>query len=166
MTDPNFKSDSASSAPSPFACAPSPPELQLENQLCFAVYAAAHAFTQAYKKHLEPLGLTYPQFLVMLLLWQQEGRSVNELGYPLHLDSGTLTPLLKRMEKAGFLRRGRDLSDERVTRIWLTEHGRSLQTSACAIPHAMLEASGLSIEDLGRLRHQMLSLGNALRTSA
>jgi DNA-binding MarR family transcriptional regulator len=142
-----------------------PPELKLDNQLCFAVYAAAHAFAQAYKPHLEPLGLTYPQYLVMLLLWERDGRSVNELGAPLHLDSGTLTPLLKRMEAAGFLSRQRDAKDERVTRIHLTAHGKSLSETARAIPAAMLCASGLDVTGLSELRDRIAELGEGLRNA-
>ncbi len=85
----------------------------LDNQLCFAVYSASHAFSQAYRPHLEPLGLTYPQYLVLLVLWEKDGLSVKELGKRLFLDSGTLTPLLKRMEQGGWLTRKRDSRDER-----------------------------------------------------
>jgi DNA-binding MarR family transcriptional regulator len=140
-----------------------PPELKLDNQLCFAVYSAAHAFAQAYKPHLEPLGLTYPQYLVMLLLWERDGRSVNELGAPLRLDSGTLTPLLKRMEKAGFVRRQRDARDERVMRIHLTPQGHALREAARAIPAAMLCASGLDLTGLSDLRDRVAEVGDALR---
>ncbi|HTN41912.1 MAG TPA: MarR family transcriptional regulator [Asticcacaulis sp.] len=139
------------------------PELLLENQICFAVYSAAHAFAQAYKPHLEPMGLTYPQYLVMLLLWEQDGRSVNALGQPLHLDSGTLTPLLKRMEKAGLVIRQRDAKDERIMRIHLTDHGRALQARARAIPPAMLCASGLELDGLMTLRDEVKALGQNLR---
>lgn len=141
----------------------SPPELKLENQICFAVYSAAHAFAQAYKPHLEPMGLTYPQYLVMLLLWDQDGRSVNEIAHPLHLDSGTLTPLLKRMEKAGLLTRVRDERDERIVRIHLTAHGKSLSEKARAIPPAMLCASGLELDDLMALRDEVKALDKAMR---
>jgi DNA-binding MarR family transcriptional regulator len=141
----------------------SPPELLLENQICFAVYSAAHAFAQAYKPHLDPMGLTYPQYLVMLLLWEEDGRSVNALGQPLHLDSGTLTPLLKRMEKAGLVTRKRDTKDERVMRIHLTDHGRSLRDRARTIPPAMLCASGLELDGLMALRDEVKMLGQNLR---
>ncbi|HTM81493.1 MarR family transcriptional regulator [Asticcacaulis sp.] len=141
----------------------SPPELLLENQICFAVYSAAHAFAQAYKPHLDPMGLTYPQYLVMLLLWEQDGRSVNALGQPLHLDSGTLTPLLKRMEKAGLVTRQRDAKDERIMRIHLTDHGRALRERARAIPPAMLCASGLELEGLMALHEEVKALGRNLR---
>ncbi len=142
---------------------PTPPQLRLENQLCFAVYSAAHAFAQAYKQWLEPMGLTYPQYLVMLLLWEKDGRSVNELGQPLMLDSGTLTPLLKRMEKAGFVTRARDERDERVTRIVLTEDGRALRTKAESIPPALLCATNLSIDDASTTRQKMKDLSRRLR---
>ncbi len=141
------------------------PELLLENQLCFAVYSAAHAFAQAYKPHLDPLGLTYPQYLVLLLLWEKDGRSVNELGKPLQLDSGTLTPLLKRMEKTGFITRGRDAKDERVTRIHLTAEGLALKDRAKAIPQAMLCATGLELDSLIGLRQQIKTVGESLRNS-
>ncbi len=145
------------------ANAPSPPELLLENQLCFSVYSAAHAFAQTYKTWLEPMGLTYPQYLVMLLLWERDGRSVNELGQPLMLDSGTLTPLLKRMEKAGFIRRTRDDKDERVTRIVLTEEGAALRDKARAIPAELLCATTLNLDELIGLRDRMKDLGASLR---
>jgi DNA-binding MarR family transcriptional regulator len=141
----------------------SPPELQLDNQICFAVYSAAHAFAQAYKPHLDPMGLTYPQYLVMLLLWEQDGRSVNELGQPLHLDSGTLTPLLKRMEKAGLITRKRDTKDERIMRIHLTDHGHALRERARTIPPAMLCASGLELDGLMALREEVKALDRNLR---
>ena len=141
----------------------SPPELRLENQICFAVYSAAHAFAQAYKPHLDPMGLTYPQYLVMLLLWERDGRSVNEIARPLHLDSGTLTPLLKRMEKAGLVTRQRDTKDERIMRIHLTDHGRSLRERACTIPQALLCASGLELSGLTALRDEVNLLAQNLR---
>src|SRR4028118_2098263 len=87
--------------------------LKLSNQLCFAVYSAAHAFSAAYKPVLDPLGLAYPQYLVLLVLWEQDGLMVKEIGHHLHLDSGTLTPVIKRLEAAGFVTRRRDSVDER-----------------------------------------------------
>jgi len=142
---------------------PTPAHLRLDNQLCFAVYSAAHAFAQAYKQWLEPMGLTYPQYLVMLLLWEKDGRSVNELGQPLNLDSGTLTPLLKRMEKAGFVTRERDERDERVTRVFLTNDGRRLRAKAEAIPPALLCATALSVDDASATREKMKDLSRRLR---
>ncbi len=141
----------------------SPPELHLDNQLCFSVYAAAHAFTQAYKPHLGPLGLTYPQYLVMLLLWEKDGRAVNELGHPLHLDSGTLTPLLKRMEKAGLVTRRRCDKDERVMRIHLTPAGRALRDKAAHIPRDMLCDLEMTLPQLESLRDTMKTVGGRLR---
>lgn len=142
------------------------PELQLDNQLCFAVYSAAHAFAQAYRPWLEPMGLTYPQYLVMLLLWERDGRSVQELSQPLQLDSGTLTPLLKRMEKSGLLTRGRDAKDERITRIHLTQQGEDLRAQAMQIPEAMLCASGMALDDLIDLRQDVQKLGHSLRAAS
>lgn len=141
----------------------SPPELRLENQLCFAVYAAAHSFTQAYKPFLDPVGLTYPQYLVLLELWEQDGRTVKQLGEPLFLDSGTLTPLLKRMEAAGWLTRRRDAADERVVRVSLTEKGRAFRDQARKFPLAMLCASGLDVQGLGALRDQLKEVSAGLR---
>jgi DNA-binding MarR family transcriptional regulator len=141
----------------------SPAELHLDNQLCFSVYAAAHAFAQAYKPHLAPLGLTYPQYLVMLLLWEKDGRAVNELGNPLHLDSGTLTPLLKRMEKAGLVSRRRCDKDERVMRIHLTETGRALRDKARHIPRDMLCAVEMTLDELIILRDTLKTVGGRLR---
>lgn len=145
---------------------PSPPELLLENQLCFAVYSAAHAFSLAYKQHLEPLGLTYPQYLVMLLLWEEDGRTVGALGAPLFLDSGTLTPLLKRMEKTGFITRRRDDRDERKQRIYLSDMGKAMRESAQAIPAAMLCATGVGTDDAVALRARIKQLDASLRGAA
>ena len=141
----------------------SPAELHLDNQLCFSVYATAHAFAQAYKPHLAPLGLTYPQYLVMLLLWEKDGRAVNELGQPLHLDSGTLTPLLKRLEKAGLVTRRRCAKDERVMRIHLTDRGKALRGEAMHIPRDMLCAVQMTLEDLISLRDTLTEVGDRLR---
>ena len=142
---------------------PSPAELHLDNQLCFSVYAAAHAFAQAYKPHLAPLGLTYPQYLVMLLLWERDGRAVNELGQPLHLDSGTLTPLLKRMEKAGLVTRRRSEKDERVMQIHLTETGRALRAKAAHIPRDMLCKVEMTLPEVVELRDTLKTVDGRLR---
>jgi len=144
-----------------------PPQMQLENQICFAIHSTAHAFAQAYKPLLEPLGLTYPQYLVMLLLWEKDDRSVSELGAPLFLDSGTLTPLLKRLQAQGLIDRARDPRDERVTRITLTDAGKALAQNATDIPAAMLCAMDNSdLSHLAALRDQVKALGNALRKVA
>ncbi|MBW8902225.1 MAG: MarR family transcriptional regulator, partial [Massilia sp.] len=100
--------------------------LALENQFCFALYSASHAMTKTYKPLLDRLGLTYPQYLVMLVLWEQDGILVKDIGARLFLDSGTLTPLLKRLEASGMLERNRDPLDERQVRISLSEEGRAL----------------------------------------
>ena len=138
--------------------------LRLDRQLCFAVYAASHAFTRLYKPRLEALGLTYPQYLVLLALWGEENQTVKSLGQKLFLDSGTLTPLLKRLEAAGHVTRRRDSTDERQVRIGLTEQGRILREKAKSVPLA-LYAIGADDrdpnrietlrEDLFRLREQI-----------
>jgi DNA-binding MarR family transcriptional regulator len=139
---------------------------QIDNQLCFAVYAASHAFNATYKPLLEPLGLTYPQYLVMLVLWQEDGVTVSALGSRLGLDSGTLTPLLKRLEAAGLVARLRDAVDERQVRITLTAPGRALKQKAKGIPKELLCASGLSLGDAVALRSKLESLAANLRAYA
>ena len=113
------------------------PELQLDRQLCFALYAASRSMTQAYQPMLGALGLTYPQYLVLLVLWEQDGASVKQLGERLLLDSGTLTPLLKRLEAAGLLQRRRASDDERRVEVWLSDAGKALEEKAAVIPQAM-----------------------------
>ncbi|MGX9966725.1 MarR family winged helix-turn-helix transcriptional regulator [Roseomonas sp. F4] len=139
--------------------------LRLEQNLCFAVYAANHAFTAAYKPLLEPLGLTYPQYLVLLVLWEVEAPTVKALGQRLHLDSGTLTPLLKRMESAGLVQRRRDAEDERQVRIVLTPRGRALEAEAIAVQSQLfcaLQAPGAELEEL---RARLATLTRNLRQS-
>jgi DNA-binding MarR family transcriptional regulator len=140
--------------------------LKLDNQLCFAVYAASHAFNAVYKPLLEPLGLTYPQYLVMLVLWQDDRVTVSAIGARLGLDSGTLTPLLKRLEAAGLVSRLRDAADERQVRITLTAAGRALKQKAKSIPEALFCASGMSVPELGALRSKLVSLAANLRADA
>jgi DNA-binding MarR family transcriptional regulator len=137
--------------------------LSLSNQLCFAIYSAAHAFNATYKSLLEPLGLTYPQYLVMLVLWERDNLSVKAIGERLGLDSGTLTPLLKRLEAAGLLQRHRDPLDERHRRILLTPAGQALKQKARAIPPQVLAASGLSLDQLFALKAQIVSLTESLQ---
>lgn len=103
--------------------------LLLENQLCFALYAATRAITRTYRERLEPLGLTYPQYLVMLVLWDEDGITISHIGRKLKLDSGTLTPLLKRLENMELVARRRGIKDEREVQIWLTQKGFDLETS-------------------------------------
>ncbi|WP_047248151.1 MarR family winged helix-turn-helix transcriptional regulator [Chromobacterium subtsugae] len=137
--------------------------LRLDQQLCFALYSASLAMNKAYRDSLKPLGLTYSQYLVLLVLWEQDQRSVSDIGARLYLDSATLTPLLKRMEAAGWLLRERLSSDERVVVVRLSEAGRDLRRQAEAIPRQMLCRSGLPLPEarqlraaLGALRDQLL----------
>ncbi len=108
--------------------------MKLENQLCFPLYAAARGVTNLYTPLLKPLGLTYTQYIVFLVLWEQDGITVGTLGEKLHLDNGTLSPLLKKMEQAGYLERTRSSEDERVVVVTLTAQGRALQQQAKEIP--------------------------------
>jgi DNA-binding MarR family transcriptional regulator len=142
---------------------PTAPHLQLDHQLCFALHAASRAMTQAYQPVLAPLGLTYPQYLVMLVLWQDDGVAVKDLGARLHLDSGTLTPLLKRLATQGLVTRTRDVDDERVVRIALTAAGRGLRRRAADVPRQMLCRIDLQLPELARLRAQLTELGDRLR---
>ncbi|MDY6961968.1 MAG: MarR family transcriptional regulator [Pseudomonadota bacterium] len=116
--------------------------LRLDSMLCFAVYAAGHAFTRFYKPRLDAIGLTYPQYLVFMVLWEADGITVKALGDRLFLDSGTITPLVKRLEARGLLRRQRDEEDERMVRIYLTPEGRALREQALAVPLAVGSALG------------------------
>lgn len=145
---------------------PATEALKLGNQLCFAVYAAAHALNKTYKPLLEPLDLTYPQYLVMLVLWEGDGLTVKDIGERLFLDSGTLTPLLKRLETAGRLRRTRDSADERQVRITLTDAGRALRDLAAAVPPMLFCATGLDLPDLIGLKDDLSKLRTTLDTTA
>ena len=136
---------------------------RLEENLCFAVYQANHAFTAAYRPLLEPLGLTYPQYVVLLLLWEGDGLAVKEIGARLGLDSGTLTPLLKRLEGAGLVARARDTADERQVRVTLTPKGRSMEAEAAAIFPALACRAG---DDAAALRDKLLELAERLRPTA
>ena len=128
------------------------PGLGLDEQLCFALYAASRAVTARYRPLLEGLGLTYPQYLVMLVLWDHGTVSVRELGGHLQLDSGTLSPLLKRLEASGVLTRTRSTTDERSVEISLTEEGERLREQARAVPPIIAGATGLSEPELTRLQ--------------
>jgi len=136
--------------------------LALDRQLCFALYAASLAMTKRYRPLLEPLGLTYPQYLVMLAMWQRDGRSVGELGEALSLDSGTLTPLLKRLESAGLVRRQRSREDERRVQVQLTEAGVAMRQQALAIPPQLASAVGCSLDEIGALTGELHRLRHAL----
>ena len=122
--------------------------LRLENQLCFPLYAASRKIVNLYTPYFKPLGITYTQYIVLMVLWAQDGVSVRELGERLYLDSGTLTPLLKKMESSGLVRRERAKEDERVTRIYLTEAGRALHEKCLEIPvHLGRSLGAFSLED-------------------
>ena len=132
--------------------------LKLDNQLCFSVYALSRLITKAYQPLLDALDVTYPQYLVLLLLWEHQSRTVKELGEHLLLDSGTLTPLLKRMEQRGLLGRRRAEHDERSVIVSLLPAGQELQKLAENIPHKLGECFGLSVEQIGDLREQLQPL--------
>ena len=134
------------------------PALLLDNQLCFALYSTSLAMTKLYKPLLETLGLTYPQYLVMLVLWERDGLMVSELGERLFLDSGTLTPLLKRLEASGLIARIRDVQDERRVHITLTQAGRALKAEAAQIPACILKASQCTLPDIVALTLQVQTL--------
>lgn len=138
--------------------APNADWLQLDRQLCFALYAASLAMTKLYKPLLEPLGLTYPQYLVMLALWEEDGLGVTQIGERLQLDSGTLTPLLKRLEAAGHVSRLRDAEDERRVRVQLTSSGRAMKARARAVPQAVARASGCGLDEITALTARLRSL--------
>lgn len=138
----------------------------LEDYLCFALYSANHAFHRVYKPLLEAVGLTYPQYLAMGALWAEDDRTVGQLGQQLLLESSTLTPLLKRLEALGHLTRTRDPRDERQVRLRLTPQGRALQAKAATIPACVLEASGLDLAALGRLRDEISALRERLLQAA
>lgn len=129
--------------------------LRLDSMLCFALYAAGHAFTRFYKPRLDALDLTYPQYLVFMVLWEADGITVKALGDRLFLDSGTITPLIKRLEARGLLRRQRDEEDERQVRIFLTQEGRGLRAKALAVPLAVGEAVGSDAAASDALRESL-----------
>jgi DNA-binding MarR family transcriptional regulator len=139
--------------------------LLLGNQLCFAVYSTAHAFNRAYKPLLDRLGLTYPQYLVMLVLWERDGVPVKDIGERLMLDSGTLTPLLKRLEAAELVKRTRSTEDERQVLIALTPRGQALKEKARAVPEAILAASACSISELSAMKNELITLRDRLNVA-
>jgi DNA-binding MarR family transcriptional regulator len=140
--------------------------LALDRQLCFALYASSLAMTKLYKPLLAPLGLTYPQYLVMLVLWEGDRVTVSDLGERLTLDSGTLTPLLKRLESAGLLQRVRDVADERRVRLQLSPAGRALRQRAASIPQQIAGASGCELDELSSLTARLQSLRDRLTPTA
>ncbi|AMJ63604.1 MarR family winged helix-turn-helix transcriptional regulator [Bosea sp. PAMC 26642] len=143
-----------------------PDALKLDGQLCFAIYQASHAFNRVYRSVLADLGLTYPQYLVMLVLWECDGLTVKAMGERLMLDSGTLTPLLKRLEAAGLIRRERSREDERRVRLHLTAEGAALREKGRCVPDAIGCAIGQSSQQNARLLTDLLALRDALLKAA
>jgi DNA-binding MarR family transcriptional regulator len=138
-------------------------ELMLDNQLCFALYSTSLMMTKTYKPLLQALGLTYPQYLAMLVLWENEGITVSEISARMLTDPGSLTPLLKRLESEGLLQRQRSSQDERVVQLYLTDKGRTLHEQAKALPACILKASALNMEQLGKLRDDLIELRSHLQ---
>lgn len=141
-------------------------DVGLNDMLCFAIYSANHAFNRVYRPLLAELGLTYPQYLVMVLLWEEDGQRVGDLGARLALESNTLTPLLKRLEALGHIERVRDTVDERQVRVTLTPQGAALRPKARDIPRCILEATGLTAGDLTRLKAEVAGVRDALERHA
>lgn len=140
-------------------------QLQLSNQICFPLYSASRLVTQAYKPHLDELGLTYPQYLVLLVLWENDGLSVNQITEKLLLKTNTLSPMLKRMEQMQVLRRSRSKRDERTVIIQLTAHGKQLKTKAVAIPEKLVaefKSDKIEFEDMLRLKDTLCELIDVL----
>ncbi|MFT2212063.1 MarR family winged helix-turn-helix transcriptional regulator [Rhizobium giardinii] len=136
--------------------------VKLDDFLCFAIYSANHALNRVYKPLLDEIGLTYTQYIAMVTLWEQDDRTVGSLGEKLFLESSTLTPVLKRLEGLGLIARTRDKTDERQVRVQLTATGRALQARAKAIPPCILDASGLEVEELARLKEEIATLRSSL----
>jgi DNA-binding MarR family transcriptional regulator len=139
--------------------------LLLSNQLCFALYSTAHVFNRVYKPLLDRLKLTYPQYLVMLVLWEHDGVPVKDIGERLFLDSGTLTPLLKRLEAAGLVKRTRSRADERQVLIALTPQGQALREKARTVPEAILAASACSVSELSAMKDDLVALRDQLNAA-
>ncbi|MEZ8021318.1 MarR family winged helix-turn-helix transcriptional regulator [Vibrio splendidus] len=127
-------------------------QLLLKNQVCFSLYSASNALIRAYRPLLNELDLTYSQYLAMMVIWERNGINVKELGQELHLDSGTLTPLLKRLDAKGFITRQRSTEDERIRLVFLTKEGAELRNKALSVPNSMLCKNKLEIEELQQLK--------------
>jgi DNA-binding MarR family transcriptional regulator len=144
------------------------PQLELDRQLCFALYTASRAVVRSYAPLLEDAGLTYPQYITMLVLWEapERPRSVGELGERLHLDSGTLTPMLKRLSALGYVTRSRDAEDERRVLVTVTAEGLALRDRLAAVPASFLSCLNLDVAEAGALRDQQTALTVALEAGA
>lgn len=138
-------------------------DLLLDNQVCFALYSTSLMLTKVYKPILQAVGLTYPQYLAMLVLWERDGITVGELSARLLTDPGSVTPLLKRLEGEGLITRTRSSADERVVELRLTDKGRELQRQAQAFPGCIVEASGQSAEQLMALKDELVKLRSQLQ---
>lgn len=136
--------------------------LKLDNALCFAIYSTNHAITRAYKPLLDKHGLTYPQYLVMLVLWDRDGQTVSGIGDALFLESSTLTPLLKRLEAAGYVRRERDREDERQVVVFLTKKGEDLRGKLADVPRHMLKAFGCGREGAEQLNAEISAVRDSV----
>lgn len=141
---------------------------ELDRQLCFALYTASRAVARAYAPLLDDAGLTYPQYVTMLVLWQDPDRpcSIGELGERLHLDSGTLTPLLKRLTATGYVTRSRDTEDERRVLVALTTEGLALRDRLAAVPESFLACLGMGAPEATALRDQLVALTASLEAAA
>lgn len=137
----------------------------LDQMVCFALYSAARAATQAYRALLEPHGLTYPQYLVLVMLWARGEQTVGRLGDALELDSGTLSPMLRRMEQAGTVTRTRSADDERVVVIGLTERGEQLRTELAHVPACIADGTGLTLDSARELIDTLRSVGAGFHAS-
>ena len=157
-----MKNLSSNVGDAPFAQGAADRALLLDQQLCFALYSSSLLLTKLYKPHLDPLGLTYPQYLVMLVLWETDDQAVTALGERLSLDSGTLTPLLKRLESKGLVHRARDRSDERRVRVRLSTEGAALRVRARSVPPAMRCLMGGTDHEFTRLREALHALQTRL----
>lgn len=146
--------------------APQPAMADIARMLCFSIYSAGHAFTQLYRPLLDRLGLTYPQYLVMVTLWNRDGQNVKELGRTLFLDSSTLTPLLKRLDAAGLVTRTRNPKDEREVLLRLTEKGKVLQAQAADIMPCVQEAVGQDAPAIDALRASIDAIRDRLHARA
>ena len=144
------------------------PQLELDRQLCFALYTASRAVVRSYAPLLEDAGLTYPQYITMLVLWEAPERpcSVGELGERLHLDSGTLTPMLKRLSALGYVTRSRDAEDERRVLVTVTAEGLALRDRLAAVPASFLSCLNVDVAEAGALRDQLTALTVALEAGA
>ena len=153
-------------SPTPPTTAADPDWLRLDRQICFSLHAASRAFNSVYRVILKDLGLTYPQYLVMLVLWERGDLPVKKLGEHLRLDSGTLSPLVKRLEGAGLVRRERSAQDERSVQVRLTEEGVALRERALEVPRRIMAATGFELAEIGELRERLDRLTGALDAAA